>query len=124
LGEGRAIIIPEAELHYFFVLVEFGFAALNFALWPRISTPYGRHFRGGWEWTKEGGVRWVSCPNHLGEIVQWLGFALASWSLAGFAFAIYTGSNLGPQAVEHQRWYRENFKNYPRQRSALIPFVL
>ncbi len=29
----------------------------------------------------------VSCPNYLGEIVQWLGWALATWSLPGLAFA-------------------------------------
>ena len=27
-----------------------------------------------------GAYRWVSCPNYLGEIVEWFGWALATWS--------------------------------------------
>ena len=68
--------------------------------------------------------RWVSCPNYLGEIIQWTGWAIATWSLAGWVFAIWTMANLVPRALAHHRWYRENFKDYPAKRRALIPFVL
>lgn len=67
---------------------------------------------------------WVSCPNYLGEIVMWLGFALASWSLAALAFAVATAANLGPRAVAHHRWYRERFDDYPEERRALVPYLL
>lgn len=68
--------------------------------------------------------RWVSCPNYLGEIVEWCGWALATWSLAGLSFAVWTVCNLAPRALTHHRWYREQFADYPPQRRALIPFVL
>jgi protein-S-isoprenylcysteine O-methyltransferase Ste14 len=71
-----------------------------------------------------GAYRWVSAPNYLGEIVEWSGWALATWSLAGLAFALYTIANLAPRAVSNHRWYREHFADYPPARRALIPYVL
>jgi len=68
--------------------------------------------------------RWVSCPNYLGEIVEWCGWALATWSLAGLSFAVWTVCNLAPRALAHHRWYRQQFADYPARRRALIPFVL
>ncbi|MFT3764307.1 MAG: DUF1295 domain-containing protein [Minicystis sp.] len=68
--------------------------------------------------------RWVSCPNYFGEIVEWLGWAIATWSLPGLVFAIWTTANLLPRAVAHHRWYREKFVDYPSERRALIPFLL
>jgi protein-S-isoprenylcysteine O-methyltransferase Ste14 len=67
---------------------------------------------------------YVTCPNYLGEIIEWLGFALATWSLAGLAFALYTAANLGPRALANHRWYLEQFPDYPKNRKALIPFLL
>jgi 3-oxo-5-alpha-steroid 4-dehydrogenase 1 len=73
----------------------------------------------------QGGMyRWVSCPNYLGEIVEWCGWALATWSLPGLAFAAYTAANLGPRAIANHRWYRQTFPDYPPRRRALIPGVL
>ncbi len=68
--------------------------------------------------------RWVSCPNYLGEMVEWCGWAIATWSLSGLAFAVYTIANLAPRALAHHRWYRERFPDYPRERKALLPFLL
>lgn len=67
---------------------------------------------------------YVACPNYLGEIVEWFGFALATWSLAGLAFALFTAANIGPRAVANLRWYRRSFPDYPPGRKALIPFLL
>jgi len=64
---------------------------------------------------------WVSCPNHLGEIVEWSGFAVMTWSLPGFAFAFWTAANLIPRSLAHHRWYRETFPDYPPGRKAVIP---
>lgn len=72
-----------------------------------------------------GGIyEWVSCPNYLGEIIEWVGWALATWSTAGLAFAVYTIANLAPRALSHHRWYRQTFPDYPPQRKALIPLIL
>ncbi|MDN4596188.1 methyltransferase [Leifsonia virtsii] len=79
---------------------------------------------GGYRVPYGGGFRYVSSPNYLGEIVEWTGWAVATWSLAGASFALYTIANLAPRAVANHRWYRETFPEYPRDRRALLPFVL
>jgi protein-S-isoprenylcysteine O-methyltransferase Ste14 len=66
---------------------------------------------------------WISCPNYLGEIVEWTGWALATWSLPGLAFAVWTIANLAPRAAAHHAWYRGHFSDYPKNRKALIPGV-
>lgn len=68
--------------------------------------------------------RWVSSPNYLGEIIEWTGFAVATWSLPGLAFALWTAANLAPRALDHHRWYRQKFPDYPEERRALIPYLL
>jgi protein-S-isoprenylcysteine O-methyltransferase Ste14 len=68
--------------------------------------------------------RWVSCPNYFGELLEWIGWALATWSTAGLAFAFYTAANLVPRAVSHHRWYHERFHDYPRARRAVLPYLL
>lgn len=68
--------------------------------------------------------RYVSMPNYLGEILTWTGFAIASWSLAGLSFVVFTMANLVPRALANHRWYRDQFKDYPRERRAIFPFVL
>jgi 3-oxo-5-alpha-steroid 4-dehydrogenase 1 len=73
----------------------------------------------------EGGFyRWVSSPNYLGEIVEWFGWALATWSLAGLSFALYTFANLAPRAMANHQWYLSTFDDYPVSRRALIPHVI
>lgn len=71
-----------------------------------------------------GAFRFVSSPNLTGEIVEWAGFALMSWSLPGLAFAVWTAANLIPRAVWRHRWYRRRFPDYPASRRALLPGVL
>jgi len=63
----------------------------------------------------------VSSPQYLGEMIQWFGWALMTASLAGLAFALFTVCNLLPRAVSNQRWYRQQFPDYPKQRKILIP---
>lgn len=67
--------------------------------------------------------RWISCPNYLGEIMIWSGWAVATWSLPGLAFAVWTFANLAPRARAHHLWYREQFADYPPERKALLPKV-
>lgn len=84
----------------------------------------GRADDGGYKIPHGGLYEFVSCPNYFGEIVQWFGFALATWSLPALAFAWYSAANLAPRALSHHRHYRREFSNYPTSRKALIPFVL
>jgi 3-oxo-5-alpha-steroid 4-dehydrogenase 1 len=69
---------------------------------------------GGW-------FRWISCPNYLGEIIEWFGWSIATWSLPGLSFAIWTVANLLPRALDHHQWYRQHFPDYPPERQALLP---
>ncbi|OQR86284.1 3-oxo-5-alpha-steroid 4-dehydrogenase family protein [Achlya hypogyna] len=66
---------------------------------------------------------YVSCPNHLGECIEWVGFALMAGNLAASTFAIWTLSNLVPRAASHHAWYKAQFKDYPLKRQAIIPFL-
>ncbi|KAL6779691.1 hypothetical protein ACKKBG_A13335 [Auxenochlorella protothecoides x Auxenochlorella symbiontica] len=66
----------------------------------------------------------VSAANYFGEVVEWLGWALACRSLPATAFALFTTANLVPRALHHHAWYHKTFKTYPKQRRAIIPFLL
>ena len=84
-----------------------------------------RHMRenggSGYAVPQGGMYRWISCPNYFGEIIEWIGWAIATWSLAGLAFALWTAANLVPRAYSHHQWYRESFTDYPPERKALVP---
>lgn len=66
----------------------------------------------------------VSCPNFMGEIVEWGGYALLCWSLPAFSFFVWTFCNLVPRALSHHRWYRNRFPGYPHSRKAVFPYIL
>lgn len=80
--------------------------------------------RTGYSIPRGGSFRYVSCPNYLGELLEWFGWAVATWSLDGLAFFTCTGANLVPRALSHHRWYREQFSDYPAGRKAVIPGIL
>lgn len=67
--------------------------------------------------------KYISCPNHFGEIIEWVGFALITLNWASASFAIWTFANLAPRAIAHHKWYLEKFSNYPPQRKGLIPYL-
>jgi len=72
----------------------------------------------------EGGLfNWVSCPNLLGEIIEWTGYAILCWNLPAASFLVWTFANLIPRAYSHHRWYKSHFSDYPAKRKAVIPFV-
>lgn len=73
----------------------------------------------------EGGLfRYISCPNFFGEMLEWGGFALMTWCLPSLSFFVWTVVNLLPRALDHHRWYKSKFEDYPAERKAVIPFVL
>ncbi len=67
---------------------------------------------------------YVTAANYFGELVEWIGWAILTWSWAGVVFAVWTFANLVPRADRHHRWYMEQFGNtYPQSRKRMIPFV-
>ena len=72
-----------------------------------------------------GFFRWVSCPNYFGEMVEWIGFAIMSWSVVGLVFSLWIALPLMAQGYNAHRWYRQQFSaDYPAQRKAIIPYLL
>jgi steroid 5-alpha reductase family enzyme len=65
--------------------------------------------------------KYISCPNHLSELLQWTGFAIMAWNYPATTFLIWTAANLIPRAIAHHKWYNTYFEDYPKNRIALFP---
>lgn len=99
----------------------------------RYAVPYGGFFE------------YVSSPHYFGEFTEWTGFCIASnFSLASISFAVWTGANLIPRAIQTHKWYMETFNGSTNEdnedvddddcdettdysklnRKAIIPFIL
>ena len=70
-----------------------------------------------------GMFKYISCPNHFGEIVEWTGFAIIAFNLGALSFALWTSFNLIPRAMNHHKWYKSYFAKYPKGRKAILPFL-
>ncbi|MDR1346757.1 MAG: 3-oxo-5-alpha-steroid 4-dehydrogenase, partial [Bacteroidales bacterium] len=64
----------------------------------------------------------VTSANYFGEIIEWLGFAILTWSLAGFVFFIWTCANLVPRAVSIHRRYVQEFGSEMNKRNLKCVF--
>ena len=74
----------------------------------------------------QGGMfRYVTSANYFGELVEWTGFAIASWSWAGAVFVLWTFANLAPRAASLRRRYTQEFgEEFTRLgRKRIIPFI-
>ena len=102
----------------------------------------------GYKIPRGGAFEWVSGANFFGECLEWTGFALAAyaksdalslpWLVAlnnvpgvqlllnpAVAFALFTWMNIGPRALQHHASYISLFgAKYPKDRKALIPYLL
>ncbi|XP_042189052.1 3-oxo-5-alpha-steroid 4-dehydrogenase 2-like [Callorhinchus milii] len=72
---------------------------------------------------KGGLFEYISGANFFGEILEWSGYAIATWSFPAFSFAVFSASFVGPRAYHHHRYYLEKFDDYPKSRKAVIPFI-
>ena len=72
-----------------------------------------------------GMFRYVSSANYFGEILEWTGFAILTWSWAGAVFALWTFANLAPRADKtHARYAREFGHEFTSLRlRRVIPFI-
>ncbi|PUZ22447.1 3-oxo-5-alpha-steroid 4-dehydrogenase 1 [Chitinophaga costaii] len=77
----------------------------------------------GYKIPQQGLFQYVSSPNLMGEIIEWSGYALLTWSLPAVTFLIWTCANLVPRAVANHRWYKQKFSEYPPERKILFPFI-
>ncbi len=74
---------------------------------------------------KGGMFRYVTSANYLGELMEWVGFAILTWSWAGAVFALWTFANLCPRAARIYERYKTEFgdKLDTRKVKRLIPFI-
>jgi len=66
---------------------------------------------------------YISSPNLFGEIMEWTGFAIMAWNLPALTFMVWTFANLVPRAKNHHDWYHSKFKDYPKTRKAVFPYI-
>lgn len=73
----------------------------------------------------KGMYRYVTSANYFGEITEWVGFAIMTWSLPGVLFAIWTMANLVPRANFIYKRYEKEFgaEFYERPLKRVIPFI-
>lgn len=73
----------------------------------------------------QGGLfKYVTCPSYLTELISFLGFAIATWSVGALFVLGISAANLIPRAFQTHKWYQEKFPEYPKDRKVLIPGVL
>lgn len=73
---------------------------------------------------KAGFYRYVTSANYFGELVEWIGFAIAAANPAAWVFALWTGANLIPRAHAIHRKYHEEFGDEAvGTRRRIIPLV-
>jgi len=64
-------------------------------------------------------------PNLVGEIVEWLGYAVFANTYVAWGFAVSTAFTVGNRALGHKAFYVDKFKDeFPRNRWALVPGVV
>jgi steroid 5-alpha reductase family enzyme len=79
----------------------------------------------GYKIPQGGMFKYVSCPHYLGEMIEWTGFAIMTWSLPGFAYALCVIVPLFGQARNSHQWYLDKFKDeYPKNRKAIFPGLI
>ena len=69
--------------------------------------------------------KYVTSANYFGEVTEWTGYAILTWSPAGLLFAIWTFANLAPRAKALTEKYEEEFGDEYRElhKKHLIPFI-
>ena len=72
-----------------------------------------------------GMFRYVSSANYFGEVLEWTGFAILTWSWAGAVFALWTFANLAPRAARIHRRYEEEFpEQFDGEKiKRILPFI-
>lgn len=67
---------------------------------------------------------YVSCPNYTYEAGSWICFAVLGQCFASLVFATLGFAQMAVWALGKHRNYRREFRDYPRQRKAIVPFLL
>jgi 3-oxo-5-alpha-steroid 4-dehydrogenase 1 len=67
----------------------------------------------------------INSSNYFGELLEWLGFAILTWSFAGLVFLCWAFANLVPRAkAVYNRYYQffgEDFMQLKRWK--IFPYI-
>lgn len=66
----------------------------------------------------------VSCPNYTYEFGSWLSFTILTSCLPAFLFAFAGMYQMTLWALGKHKNYKKEFPDYPKQRKAIVPFVI
>ena len=74
---------------------------------------------------KKGMYKYVTSANYFGEIVEWTGYAILTWSLPGLLFVIWTMANLVPRSNSIYKRYKAEFGDEFKERhlKRIFPFI-
>ena len=74
---------------------------------------------------KGGMFRYVTSANYFGEFLEWVGFAILTWSWSGAVFALWTFANLAPRAARIYDMYSREFPDEldTSKTKRMIPFI-
>ena len=71
----------------------------------------------------KGLYRYVTSANYLGELIEWGGWAILTWSIPGLIFFWWTFANLVPRANAIWHRYRDEFGVQMGSRKRIFPFI-
>lgn len=72
----------------------------------------------------QGGLfNYVTSANYFGELIEWCGFAILTWSASGAVFAWWTFANLVPRANTIYYKYKAMFGKELGKRKRIIPYI-
>ncbi|MDC0248527.1 DUF1295 domain-containing protein [Flavobacteriaceae bacterium] len=120
--------LSNINLHSISIFLITGFLLFVLGLYINISSDNKlinlRKIKKGYFVPKGGLFKYISCPNFFGEILEWFGFALMTFNIGSLSFFIWTCCNLIPRALAHHTWYKNKFNEYPKERKAILPFLI
>ena len=120
--------LSNINLHSVSIFLITGFLLFVLGLYINISSDNKlinlRKIKKGYFVPKGGLFKYISCPNFFGEILEWFGFALMTFNIGSLSFFIWTCCNLIPRALAHHTWYKNKFNEYPKERKAILPFLI
>eukprot|EP01100_Stratorugosa_tubuloviscum_P010466 TRINITY_DN449_c1_g1_i1.p1 TRINITY_DN449_c1_g1~~TRINITY_DN449_c1_g1_i1.p1 ORF type:complete len:295 (-),score=107.96 TRINITY_DN449_c1_g1_i1:75-959(-) len=65
----------------------------------------------------------VSCPNYTFEILAWVGFSIMTQTLTAYLFTLIGACQMIVWAIQKHKRYTTEFKDYPRSRKIIFPFI-
>jgi protein-S-isoprenylcysteine O-methyltransferase Ste14 len=127
-GSINGYFLSNINLDSVSIFLIIGFLLFVIGLYVNISSDNKlinlRKIKKGYFVPKGGLFKYISCPNFFGEILEWFGFALMTFNIGSLSFFIWTCCNLIPRGLAHHSWYKNKFNEYPKERKAILPFLI